>query len=249
MSALRFAKLQKMMPEIEEAQARFNEALDRSQDLGGEEGKRVLREACAEFNPVLERAVDACFKDPFTKKTNDSLKRLFGPTNDSELYFGTYDAAGFLRGVIQYGSFDPEFIRRGREQDEARAELKSEDVLFQTLAPLLPEIDEAQRRYFERLDSLDHVIDENIPGEMQAATDEYNRVLHRALEACIVDTADRNSRDTLEDVFKPKGKYALYFHQNDPARFLRGVVEFSTFNNELIEARFREQEAVPTPGM
>lgn len=102
---------------------------------------------------------------------------------------------------------------------------------FANLKALLPKIEKAQQVFddaFRKADTDD---------QLAAACTKFNVTLKKALDAACKDTAQANSRSTLEQVYSPHGRYCTYFNMNGSTYdFLKGVVMSCSFNRNIHEA-------------
>lgn len=83
---------------------------------------------------------------------------------------------------------------------------------FERTKALLPEVDAADAQYTEDLTRVE------TEEELTEITVKYNNVLEKAIDALYEDTKDRNSKSTLEQVFKAReGGFNTHFGANPPA--------------------------------
>jgi hypothetical protein len=87
---------------------------------------------------------------------------------------------------------------------------------------LLPEIEAAETRYWQLVDAV------QTEDEYEQLTKDFNEILDKAIDALYEDTKDRNSKTTIEQIYKARGKFDTHFGIQ-PTKAIKEIIDGRTF--------------------
>jgi hypothetical protein len=70
---------------------------------------------------------------------------------------------------------------------------------------ILPEIQRAENAYWLKVSDID------TDADFAKITAEFNELLEKAIDALYLDTSDRNSKSSLQQIFRARGKFDTHF--------------------------------------
>ncbi len=93
------------------------------------------------------------------------------------------------------------------------------ELTWENTLRILPKIQQAEKDYWLKVSDID--TDDNFA----IITAEFNELLEKAIEALYLDTNDRNSKTTLQQAFRARGKFDTHFG----IRPTKSILEFMRY--------------------